>query len=191
MKTSVSVRLRNLAALIGVGMSAAVFAADPSGISNYREYSGAFASSGQPTAKQLEILRDNNVERVIYLAYSNQSTSLAEEDFLVKELGMDYVHIPVDFGAPTRSDFYTFAAIMQQQPGMKTLLHCQVNFRASVFSLLYRVIYEDVAIEDAKEDMNSVWSPNETWRNFIFDVLKDKGISPYCDVCDWNIAEGN
>jgi protein tyrosine phosphatase (PTP) superfamily phosphohydrolase (DUF442 family) len=191
MKISVSVRLRNLAALIGVGMSAAVFAADPSGISNYREYSDAFASSGQPTAKQLEILRDNNVERVIYLAYSNQSTSLDEEDFLVKELGMDYVHIPVEFDAPTRSDFYTFAAIMEQQPGKKTLLHCQVNYRASAFSLLYRVIYEDVAIEDAKEDMNSVWSPNETWRNFIFDVLQDKGISPYCDVCDWNIAESN
>ena len=109
---------------------------------------------------------------------------------LVKELGMEYVHIPVDFAAPTLSDFYTYAAVMQQAE-KKTLLHCQVNFRASAFSLLYRVIYQDVAIEDAKEDMNSVWAPNEVWRDFIFEVLQANGESPLCDVCDWNIAESN
>jgi protein tyrosine phosphatase (PTP) superfamily phosphohydrolase (DUF442 family) len=172
-------------------MHAIAYAADPSGISNFREYSSTYSSSGQPTATQLEILKESDFERVIYLAYTNQSTSLENEDYLVKELGMEYVHIPVEFGAPTLSDFYTFAAIMQQESEKKTLLHCQVNFRASAFSLLYRVIYQDVAIEDAKEDMNSVWAPNEVWRDFIFKVLEANGKSALCDVCDWNIAEGN
>lgn len=185
------VRIRHFAVLIAVAASAVVLAADPSEISNFREYTSSYASSGQPTEDQLETLRDSKFERVIYLAYTNQSSSLANEDFLVKKLGMDYVHIPVEFGAPTKSDFYTFAAIMEQQPEKKTLLHCQVNFRASAFSLLYRVIYQGVAIEDAKEDMNSVWSPNDIWRKFIFDVLQDNNVSPYCDVCDWNIAESN
>jgi protein tyrosine phosphatase (PTP) superfamily phosphohydrolase (DUF442 family) len=187
----IDVRNLFLAVLIGIGMTATAYAADPSGISNFREYSPTFSSSGQPTAKQLETVKESDFERIIYLAYTNQPTSLENEDFLVKELGMEYVHIPVEFGAPTLSDFYTFAAVMQQQVEKKTLLHCQVNFRASAFSLLYRVIYQDVAIEDAKEDMNSVWAPNEVWRDFIFEVLQANGKSPFCDVCDWNIAEGN
>ncbi len=154
-------------------------------ISNYRSYSPAYSSSGQPNEMQLEDLKKNGFERIIYLAYSDQDSALMGEDRIVKGLGMEYVHIPVEFAAPSRNDFYLFAAVMRQAPTKKTLLHCQVNFRASAFSLLYRVIYLDVPIAAAKEDMNSVWTPNEVWTQFIFDVLEENGISPHCDVCDW------
>ena len=33
--------------------------------------------------------------------------------------------------------------------------------------------------------MNSVWVPNATWRNLIFEVLEDNGIDPDCDGCLW------
>ncbi len=74
---------------------------------------------------------------------------------------------------------------MQNDPARKTLLHCQVNYRASAFSLLYRVIYEDVALDVAKQDMNSVWVPNATWRSLIFSILEENGISPQCASCIW------
>lgn len=155
-------------------------------ITNYREYSAVFSSSGQPDAGQLAVVRDAGFERVVYIAYSDHENSLANEDRIVKKLGMEYVHIPVEWDAPTSSDFELFAGAMQRAPGKKTLLHCQVNYRASAFGFLYRVIHEGVPLAAAKADMNTVWTPNETWRDLIFDVLKKNGVSPDCDGCDWS-----
>lgn len=158
-------------------------------IVNYREYSPGFASAGQPTEKQLEALRERGFERVVYIAFSDHENALDNEDRLVKSLGMAYLHIPVDWEAPAAGDFYQFAGAMQATPKKQTLLHCQVNFRASAFAFLYRVLYEDVPVAEAKQAMNSVWTPNETWRQLIFDILEENGHSPHCEGCDWGTAE--
>jgi hypothetical protein len=47
------------------------------------------------------------------------------------------------------------------------------------------VLYEDIPVAAAKEDMNSVWVSNATWRQLIFDVLEENGVSPDCDDCLW------
>jgi protein tyrosine phosphatase (PTP) superfamily phosphohydrolase (DUF442 family) len=155
-------------------------------IRNYKAYSPDFASAGQPTEAQLQAVSDAGFDQVVYIAMSNSRSAVDGEDVIVKELGMDYVHIPVIWDAPTMADFYAFASIMRREPDAKTLLHCAANYRASAFAFLYRVIYEDVSVAVAKADMNEIWSPNETWRNLIFEVLADNGISPDCDGCDWS-----
>ena len=38
---------------------------------------------------------------------------------------------------------------------------------------------------EAKADMNTVWQPNETWRDLIFEVLDENNVSPHCEGCDW------
>ena len=161
-------------------------AAELAEIRNYKAYSAGFASAGQPTEEQLQAVGDAGFDQVVYIAMSNSRSAVAGEDAIVKELGMDYVHIPVIWDAPTMTDFYAFASIMQREPGAKTLLHCAANYRASAFAFLYRVIYEQIPVATAKADMNEIWSPNETWRNLSFDVLTDNGISPDCDGCDWS-----
>lgn len=163
--------------------------AELSEIRNYIEYSPTFASAGQPSREQLDDVRAAGFERVIYIAFSNSGNAISDEDAVVKELGMDYVQVPVIWDAPTKSDFYAFAGAMQHEPDRKTLLHCQANFRASAFSMLYRVLYEDVSVADAKADMNKIWQPNETWKNLIFAVLEDHDISGDCDGCDWTVKE--
>lgn len=161
-------------------------AADIGEISNFREYSQTLASSGQPTAEQLEIVRDEGYKRVVYLAYSDSHGALEHEGQLVERLGMEFVNVPVDWEAPKKTDFYAFAAVLNQSPDIRTLVHCQVNFRASSFSFLYRVLYSDVPVSEAKEALNSVWIPNGTWRAFIFDILEENGVDPDCDACLWS-----
>ena len=173
------------ALLLSIGCIVSAGAGELDEIFNYIEYSAEFASAGQPTAEQLQAVRDAGFERVVYIAFSDQSRSLPNEDRLVKDLGMEYVHIPVDWEAPTASDFYLFAGAMQRSPGKKTLLHCQANYRASAFSFLYRVLYEGVPMATAKRDMDSIWTPNKTWRELIFEVLKENDVSPHCDGCVW------
>ena len=169
------------------GSASAVEEADPAlaEITNFRQYSSTFASSGQPTREQFSTIAENGFERIVYIAFTNNQNALPDADLVVKGLGMEYMQVPVDFNNPLPSDFYAFADSMRRNTDKKTLLHCQVNARATAFSFLYRVIYADVPVAQAKADMNTVWQPNEVWRDFIFTVLAENDISPDCEDCDW------
>jgi protein tyrosine phosphatase (PTP) superfamily phosphohydrolase (DUF442 family) len=162
-----------------------ISAGDLKEISNFRQYSETFASSGQPSVEDLQTVEDAGFERVIYLAFSDDGTAIEAEDRLVKEHGMRYVHIPVDFNKPEIAEFQTFLHLMQAEPKTKTLLHCQINLRASTFSMLYRVIALGVPLGEAKVAFDSVWQPNETWYRFIVSVLGQYNLSHECEQCDW------
>ncbi len=165
----------------------AVEEADPAlaEIINFRQYSPVFASSGQPSREQFETIAENGFERIVYIAFTNNGNALADADQVIKGLGMEYMQVPVSFDNPLPDDFYAFSDSMQRNTGKKTLLHCQINARATAFSFLYRVIYEDVPVSVAKADMNTVWQPNEVWRDFIFNVMAENSVSPDCEGCDW------
>ena len=158
-------------------------------ISNFRQYNPTFASSGQPTTEQLKLVANSGVQRVIYLAFTDNDTAIEDEDRTVKSLDMEYIHIPVNFDDPTLSDFQHFAAVMQSSAEMKTLLHCQINLRASAFSFLYRVIHLNIPMENAIQDLQGVWAPNEVWYSFIKRVLQQYGYVANCDGCDWGASE--
>lgn len=160
-------------------------------IVNFRQYSSSFASSGQPSRKQFATIAENGFERIVYIAFTNNKNALVDADSVVKGLGMEYMQVPVDFDKPLPADFYVFADSMRRNTDKKTLLHCQVNARASAFSFLYRVLYEDVSVVEAKADMNTVWQPNEVWRDFIFAVMAENNVSPDCESCDWTPPPAN
>ena len=175
-------------------LSANAFAVEPTeptlaDITNFRQYSATFASSGQPTKDQFSAIAENGFERIVYIAFTNNTNALPDADQVVKGLGMEYMHIPVTWDNPLSSDFYAFADSLRRDTDKKTLLHCQVNARATAFSFLYRVIYEGVDIAEAKADMNTVWQPNETWRDFIVAVLAENGMSSECEDCDWTPSQ--
>lgn len=186
-------RLAATFALAGacVGSALAVEATDPAlaDIVNFRQYSPTFASSGQPTKEQFSAIAENGFERIVYIAFTNNMNALPDADQVVKGLGMEYMHIPVTWDNPLPSDFYAFADSLQRDTDKKTLLHCQVNARATAFSFLYRVIFEGVDMAEAKADMNTVWQPNETWRDFIFAVLAENDLSAECEGCDWALRD--
>lgn len=180
---------RLLPGLSLIFISARLFAGDLSDIDNYRQYNPYFSSSGQPSAVQLKAVSEAGFKRVIYIAFSDNKTAIDSEDRVVKSLGMDYLHIPVDFDRPTLADFEDFAAVMNRDPKIRTLLHCQINLRASTFSFLYRVIYTGVPLLDAKSDLDAIWQPDKVWYRFVVDVLKKHGLSHECEACDWGVNE--
>ena len=187
MKNTVS---GSLTTLFAAALAAPVFAVEepPAALAeivNFRQYSDVFSSAGQPTAEQFQAVADAGFERVVYIAFTNNQNALPDEDQIVKGLGMEYMQVPVDFNNPLPDEFYAFADSMRRNTDKKTLLHCQVNARATAFSFLYRVIYEDVPVAAAKADMNTVWQPNTVWRDFIFEVMAQNDKNPDCPGCDW------
>jgi protein tyrosine phosphatase (PTP) superfamily phosphohydrolase (DUF442 family) len=182
-------RLDVIFGLLLVFASVNLAASEVQEIDNYRQYSPYFSSSGQPSAQQLKGVSEAGFKRVIYLAFTDNKSAIEAEDRVVKSLGMDYLHIPVDFERPTLDDFEDFVAVLKRDKNIRTLLHCQINLRASTFSFLYRVIYDGVPMAVAKNDLDDIWQPDKVWYRFIVDVLAKHGLSPECDGCDWGSNE--
>ena len=139
---------------------------------NRIEYSPSLTASGQPTAEALELAARSGYSRVIFLAFTNHQNALEHEDAIVKALDMEFIHIPVEWEDPSLADFDAFAAAMRVPTQQRTLLHCEVNFRASVFGFLYQVIYQGVPMGEAIALMHAIWIPNEVWEDFIVQVLR-------------------
>ncbi|MBL6716831.1 MAG: protein tyrosine phosphatase family protein [Pseudomonadales bacterium] len=155
-------------------------------IVGFKRYSETFASAGQPTAEQLPTIKAAGFERIIYLAFSDNPGALPDEDRLAFAQGLGFAHLAVDFANPTVADFRAFAGLMAAQPAAPTFVHCQVNYRASAFSALYRIIHLEVPAEAAFAAMGTVWDPQDhpQWIDFIRAVLADAGRLDACGPCE-------
>jgi uncharacterized protein (TIGR01244 family) len=107
-------------------------------IRNHRQAGPDLATSGQPSEDQLAEIAAAGYRRVINLAlHDDPRYSLQDEAASVRALGMDYVHIPVQFGAPTADDLAAFFAAMDRARGERTWVHCAANLRVTAFLGLY------------------------------------------------------
>ena len=143
---------------------------------NRIDYSPSLTTSGQPTEGELALIASAGFDRVIFLAFTNHPKAVAHEDDIVRDQGLQFIHIPVEWESPSPADFAAFAAMMQTFGSGRTLVHCEVNFRASVFGFLYQVLFEGADLDEATSLMQSIWVPDDTWEAFIVRVMNDKGV---------------
>ncbi len=114
------------------------------------------------------MIRKAGYTTIINLApYDRIEAPLKNEKRIVTDLGMEYVHIPVDFFNPTAANFKQFINTINKASGQKTWVHCAANARASSFIYRYRCsvlgIDEQVAIWDLRE----IWEPFGVWKKFL------------------------
>jgi len=150
----------------------------PSGLSllNRIDYSPSLTTSGQPTQAELPLIASAGFDRIIFLAFTDHPRAVAHEDDIVRGLGLQFIHIPVEWESPSQQDFAAFAAVMQTHGSGRTLVHCEVNFRASVFGFLYQVLYEGADMDEAMSLLQSIWVPNDAWEAFIAREMRHKGV---------------
>jgi protein tyrosine phosphatase (PTP) superfamily phosphohydrolase (DUF442 family) len=140
---------------------------------NFREVDDRLLTAGQPTEAHLADAAGQGVQVVVNLAlHGDPRYSLPDEAGCVRQLGMAYVHIPVQFKAPTEENLLAFFDAMDAHTGEKTLVHCAANYRVTAFVGLYRVIRQGWEIDKAFEPMRSVWEADDIWKRFIADMLK-------------------
>jgi protein tyrosine phosphatase (PTP) superfamily phosphohydrolase (DUF442 family) len=147
---------------------------DLSQIRAYRSIGPRLGTAGQPTEAQLRSVRDAGFEAVINLALPTSDHALPNEGSIVTGLGMSYVHIPVNFQAPSPRNFEDFRGVMEAFTDRPVFVHCAANMRVSAFVFLYRVLQQGVPRQDAERDLRSIWEPDEVWSRFIEDRLKSK-----------------
>jgi protein tyrosine phosphatase (PTP) superfamily phosphohydrolase (DUF442 family) len=141
-------------------------------IYSFRAIGDKLGTAGQPTQEQFRAVHEAGFEAVINLALPTSDNALANEGSVVTDLGMSYVHIPVNFQAPTAQDFQTFCRVMDAFEGRPVFVHCAANMRVSAFVFLYRVLCQRIALPDAERDLHAIWQPDEVWNRFIQEQLK-------------------
>ena len=143
--------------------------------------SARVVTSGQPTEDALSRLASQGFGAVIYLAPPTVQDAVPGEAEIVRKQGLDFVNIPIKFGEPSDADFRAFVRAMDGFGDRKVLVHCQVNFRASSMTFLYRVIIRREDPEQAYQAVTRVWVPDGTWKRFLISQLRREGIDfePY------------
>jgi protein tyrosine phosphatase (PTP) superfamily phosphohydrolase (DUF442 family) len=143
---------------------------DPTEIPHWRRIDSRTTTSGQPSEAQLAKIAALGVTHVINLGLHTHEIALPYEAVCVAVLGMDYVHIPVVFDAPTEQDFRAFCAVMAVIGDTPVHVHCIANMRVSAF--FYRYRRDVLGLDDglARAAMDSVWQPGGVWASFIGDT---------------------
>ena len=156
-------------------------AANPStkGVSeiyNYRAAAPDLATSGQPREEQLAAIAEAGYDVVINLAlHDDPRYSLKDERSSVQRLGLEYVHIPVKFAAPTASDLNKFFDAMDRYKQRRVWVHCAANMRVTAFVGLYRRLRDGWPEERAFALLREIWQPDEVWSEFIASQLAKPG----------------
>ncbi len=140
---------------------------DQSDIYNYRRLSPTLTTSGQPDEAQFAVLRDAGVETVVNLALANSPRALKDEAATLAALGLRYIHIPVEFTAPTEADFEAFATAMKELGDTPVHVHCAANWRVSAFLYRYRIERLGWTEGTARPDLDAIWEPDPVWQNFL------------------------
>ena len=142
-------------------------------IYHYQFLSDTLSSSGMPTAEQMKGVAEAGVQVVINLAPHDVPNAIPNERELVNSLGMEYVNIPVTWRAPEAEALRQFLDTMETHAGKSILVHCEANYRASAFVLMYRVLRLEWKREDAIPVMEKMWNPEDfpVWEKFIEDNL--------------------
>lgn len=122
--------------------------------------------AGQPSEAQLRKLAGNHFHVVINLGLENAPYALSNEGSIVMELGMRYVNLPVDFGAPLREDFERFVECMTAHSEQRVWVHCAANKRASCFVALW-MERQGWSKTQSDELIRQVWQPDGVWRRFL------------------------
>ena len=141
-------------------------------IYNYRRLTDLVATAGQPSEEELATVAHAGFEVVVNLALHDVEYSLPDERRTVESLGMRYVHIPVAWERPLRSDLEHFFELMDELSDKRVFVHCAANKRVSVFMALYRQRRQGWSADAVMPDVLAIWEPDDVWRRFFEEMIR-------------------
>jgi len=145
-------------------------------ITNFLRLDDSLCCGGQPSEAQLEDAAREGIQLVINLALATSDHALPDEPGLVRLLGMEHIHIPVVWDSPQPADLERFMDAMDAHRDKHILVHCAMNYRATAFLALWRVLRQGWDVDEAFAPQRNIWDLEEypVWKAFVEDALLEK-----------------
>lgn len=126
------------------------------GIPRFLKLTDHVWTGGQPWPEHLPKLKDAGIKVIINLRPHAEYQGEREEA-KVKELGMSYFNIPVDFQAPDELDADDFLKLTDEQlKNGPVFIHCAVATRVGAFWMIRRVLRDNWEYDKALEEANRI-----------------------------------
>lgn len=149
--------------------SSALEYSDMKDLLNFHQITETIATSGQPSAHQFLGVVKEGYSAVVNLATFASPSAVIKEDKIVTDLGMLYIHIPVDWEAPTVEDLKVFFGVMEALDGQKVLVHCAMNYRVSAFMYKYLTLIKGNEHDASTSPILRSWQPSmsDSWKSIL------------------------
>lgn len=134
---------------------------------NFRRVDERLASGGHFTEGGLAHIAASGVDLIVELRPDPPRGQKRRVD----AHGIEWIHVPMDWEAPTAADFEAFSRAVSARPDAHVFIQCAANFRASSMTFLHRVIHQGIPPAEARADLEAIWTPNATWQRYIDDML--------------------
>ncbi len=130
-------------------------------------------TSGLPASQDFAVMAQQGYEVVVSLCHPKDATRFEEdEDALVGEAGIAYIHLPICFEELELSDYEMLRDILRALHGRKVWLHCTHNKRVSILMYIYNIIERSLSVPEAKMLLHAVWEPDNDRQAFIDEALE-------------------
>ena len=119
--------------------------------------------SGQFTAEDIEIIKQNGIDRVVSLRTDGEIEW--NEKKALEDAGLEFESVP--FRAPeTLTDkIFTDACQLLRNSDGKTLMHCGSANRAGAVWMVHRVLHDKVSLEQARKEAKIVGLKTEAYED--------------------------
>jgi protein tyrosine phosphatase (PTP) superfamily phosphohydrolase (DUF442 family) len=145
---------------------------DLESIRDYVRIHDALSTSGLPEKGDFAVMGENGYEFVISICTLRDEEILENEDRLVEEAGMKYIHFPVDRERPSMRDYELLRDQLNMLMDRKVWLHCTRNRRVSALIYLYNVLERGMDSSAARFRLETIWKPGEEWERMIAQTLE-------------------
>lgn len=128
-------------------------------------------SSAQPSIEQLKLIKEYGCSTVINLALSNAPNHIENEDRICLDLGLNYIHIPIDWETPSAEQCLLVLDLIDHLVQNEIVwIHCTKNDRSSCLMYVYRQFYMNMDMPTSQHLLHEIWEPNETWTGLIHSI---------------------
>lgn len=128
-------------------------------------------SSAQPSIEQLKLIKEYGCSTVINLALSNAPNHIENEDRICLDLGLNYIHIPIDWETPSAEQCLLVLDLIDHLVQNEIVwIHCTKNDRSSCLMYVYRQFYMNMDMPTSQDLLHEIWEPNETWTGLIHSI---------------------
>jgi len=124
-------------------------------IPNLSVYSNTHFLAGQPTAEDIPLLKEKDIQLIINLRTEDEDLGF-EEKKVIEEAGIKYTNIPFTSGTLTDEKIEKIRGLLRDTNNQPMMMHCGSANRVGAVWLIYRVLDEGWKYEDALEDAKSV-----------------------------------
>lgn len=168
--------MRSLATLVvltlAIPAAAQVTKQERAGIVNFSKVDAVVACGGATETSALEGLAKDGFKAVINLRLASEPNVNLEQNMArAKELGLKYIHIPMNGQQPDPKVIDQFLAAIADKSNQPAYVHCGSASRVGSVWLAKRVLQDGWAIDKATEEAKAIGLRSEALEKFALDYI--------------------